>query len=478
MNGNKVLTNLIWRFSERFLAKGISLVVQIILARLLSPDVFGTVAIVMTITTVLQVFVESGFGTALIQKKDADDLDFSSVFYFNITVCAVLYLLLFLLAPLISKAYHLPELTKVIRVLGTIILISGVKNVQQAFVSRNMMFKRFFFATLGGTVGAAVIGIWMALKGWGVWAYVTQYLFNNLVDTIILWITVRWRPKAVFSFSRLKTLFSYGWKLFASSLINVIFERLRTFIIPLRYSTGDLAFYDKGNTFPNFLVENVNSSIDSVLLPALSREQDSAENVRNMTRRAIKVSSYIMWPLMVGLAACARPLISIIYTDKWLPAVPFIRIFCLYYVFWPIHTANLNAIKAVGRSDIFLKLEIAKKVLDLSVLAATLFLGVRAMAIGILLEGIVNLAINAWPNSKLIGYRFSDQIRDIAPPAIMAVAMGIAVYSVQFLSLPDIPVLIIQILLGAGIYLAGSVIFKYESFSYILDTVKKIRRKI
>ena len=404
MSGSKVFTNLIWRFAERIGARLISVVVNLILARLLGTEQFGTVALVLIITDILQVFIESGFGTALIQKKNADDLDFSSVFFFNITACLVLYTLLFALAPWISGLYHKPELLNVIRVVGLILIISGIRNVQQAYVSRNMLFKRFFFATIGGTVCAAVVGIWMAYKGYGVWAYVAQYLVNNLVGTLILWFTVKWRPKAVFSFERLKGLFSFGWKLLASSLLNTISEKLRPMIIGYRYTSADLALYNEGMVFPNLITENVNSSIDSVLLPALSEQQDSQERVRQMTKHAISLSSYIMWPLMFGLFACARPMVSLILGEEWLPCVPFIRIFALYYAMYPIHTANLNAIKAVGRSDIFLKLEIIKRILDFVLVIVTLFISVKAMAFGLLTEGIICLFINSWPNRKLCGY--------------------------------------------------------------------------
>ena len=385
MNGNKVFSNLIWRFSERIGAKLISVIVNLILARILAPELYGTVAIVLVFTEILQVFVESGFGTALIQKKDADDLDFSSVFFFNLAVSVFLYALLFVAAPLIARLYRKPELLQIVRAVGLILIIAGVRNVQQAYVSRNMLFKRFFFATLGGTVIAAVVGISMAMKGFGVWAYVAQYLLNNLVGTMILWFTVKWRPKMQFSLERLKGLFSYGWKLLVSSVLNIVSDKLRPLLIGYRFSASDLSFYNEGILFPNLIVDNVNSSIDSVLLPALSQQQDSAENVKAMTRRAIQISSYIMWPLMIGLFVCARPLVSLLLGEEWLPCIPFLRIFSLYYALFPIHTANLNAIKAMGRSDIFLKLEILKRVLDFAFVLVTLFIGVRAMAIGLLL---------------------------------------------------------------------------------------------
>ena len=474
MDGNKVFSNLIWRFSERIGAKLISVVVNLILARILAPELYGTVAIVLVFTEILQVFVESGFGTALIQKKDADDLDFSSVFFFNLTMSVLLYVLLFAFAPLISRLYGRPELLKIIRVVGLILIIAGVRNVQQAYVSRNMLFKRFFFSTLGGTVVSAVVGIFMAVKGFGVWAYVTQYLLNNLVGTLILWFTVKWRPVARFSLERLKGLFSYGWKLLVSSLLNIVSDKLRPLIIGYRFSPADLSFYNEGLLFPNLIVDNVNSSIDSVLLPALSQQQDSAEQVKTMTRRAIQISSYIMWPLMIGLFVCAEPLVSLLLGQDWLPCVPFVRIFSLYYALFPIHTANLNAIKAMGRSDIFLRLEIVKRVLDLVFVVSTVFIGVRAMAYGLLIQGVLCLFINSYPNSKLCGYAFSQQLRDIIPAFLLAAAMGLLVWLISLAGFGSLVTLILQVLTGAVFYIAASVILKLDTFNYLLGIAKQM----
>ncbi len=474
MDGNKVFSNLIWRFSERIGAKLISVVVNLILARILAPELYGTVAIVLVFTEILQVFVESGFGTALIQKKDADDLDFSSVFFFNLAMSVLLYVLLFAFAPLISRLYGRPELLKIIRVVGLILIIAGVRNVQQAYVSRNMLFKRFFFSTLGGTVVSAVVGIFMAVKGFGVWAYVTQYLLNNLVGTLILWFTVKWRPVARFSLERLKGLFSYGWKLLVSSLLNIVSDKLRPLIIGYRFSPADLSFYNEGLLFPNLIVDNVNSSIDSVLLPALSQQQDSAEQVKTMTRRAIQISSYIMWPLMIGLFVCAEPLVSLLLGQDWLPCVPFVRIFSLYYALFPIHTANLNAIKAMGRSDIFLRLEIVKRVLDLVFVVSTVFIGVRAMAYGLLIQGVLCLFINSYPNSKLCGYAFSQQLRDIIPAFLLAAAMGLLVWLISLAGFGSLVTLILQVLTGAVFYIAASVILKLDTFNYLLGIAKQM----
>ena len=472
-----VISNLIWRFAERTGAQGVSFIVSLVLARLLEPSAYGTIALVTVFTTILQVFVDSGMGNALIQKKDADDIDFSTVFYFNVFICLILYVGMFIAAPFIAKFYNDDSLTAVIRVLCLTIVISGVKNVQQAYVSRKMQFKRFFFATLGGTIISAILGILMAYRGCGVWALVVQQIFNALAATVILWITVKWRPKLVFSFERLKGLFSFGWKLLTSSLIDTVYNNIRQLIIGKLYSAEDLSYYNRGKQFPNFIVTNVNTSIDSVLLPAMSSEQDDIKRVKNMTRRSIKTSTYIMAPLMMGLAFMATNVVKLILTDKWLACVPFLQIFCITYMFYPINTANLNAIKAMGRSDLFLRLEIIKKIVGVIVLVTTMWFGVLTMAYSLLLTSIIGQIINSWPNKKLLGYGYMEQIKDIIPGILIAVCMGICIYPLKFLSLPIICIVILQVILGATIYMGLSAFFKLEAFEYILNIIKSFFNK-
>lgn len=469
---NKVTSNLFWKLLERFSAQGVTLIVSIILARLLDPSVYGLTALVTVFTTILQVFVDSGMGVALIQKKNADDLDFSSVFYFNIVACAVLYLGLFLFSPVIAAFYELPELVPILRVLSLTIVISGVRNVQQAFVSKNMMFKRFFWATMVGTVASAITGIVLAFSGLGVWAIVGQALVSEGVSTITLWVTVKWRPKRVFSFQRLKSLFSYGWKLLTSNLINTVYNELRQLLIGKLYTTEDLAFYNKGHQFPQLIVSNINSSIDSVLLPAMSAEQDSKERVRMMTRRAIKISTYVMMPIMMGLAVCAEPFVQLLLTNKWLPCVPYLRIFCFTMALHPIQTANLNAIKAMGRSDLFLKLEIIKKAIGLAVLFSTMWISVQVMAYSLLFTSVLSSFINAFPNRKLLEYKYEEQILDMLPTILLTIAMGAIVFCVTFLRLNSILTLFIQVVLGIVTYVVGSALFRLDSFTYVLNLLK------
>ena len=472
-----VISGLFWKFAERMSSQLVSVIVTIILARLLMPSDYGTVTLVTIFITIANVFVNDGFGVALIQKKDADDLDFSSVFYFNFSMCLVLYAVMFIVAPYIAIFYEDMTLTSVIRVLSLTIVISGVKGIQQAYVSRNMLFKRFFFSTIGGTIFSAFLGIGLAFSGCGVWALVAQQLSNTMIDTLILWITVKWKPKKEFSWKRLRTLFSYGWKLLVSSLLDTVYNNLRNLIIGKMYSSADLAYYNQGDKFPKIIVTNINTSIDSVLLPTMSNEQDDRNRIKSMTRRAIKTSIYVMAPLMMGLAFCAESIVELVLTDKWLPCVPFLRLFCITYMFWPVHTANLNAIKAMGRSDCFLKIEIVKKIVGLFFLLSSMWFGVMAIAYSLLLSSILSQIINAWPNRQLLGYGYLEQVRDFAPGILLAIGMGICVYFIGFLPLPTIVTLLIQIIIGAVIYIGASALLKLEEFEYILGMVKSFLKK-
>lgn len=467
-----VLSNFIWRFAERAGAQVVQLIISIVLARLLLPETFGIVALVVVIAQIFQVFVDSGLGNALIQKKDADDLDFSSVFWFNVVWCLVLYVIIFFLAPVFAKYYDDLSLIPIIRVLCITVIISGLKNVQQAYISRTMQFKRFFFATLGGTIASAVVGVWLAYAGYGVWAIVAQKLVNLTIDTLVLWLTVDWRPKLIFSFERLKGLISYGWKLLASSLLETVYSNLRQLIIGKLYTPSDLAYYNQGVKFPDVISYNITSSIDSVLLPTMSKEQDDRARVKAMTRKSIIVSIYIMAPMMMGLAFCADTVVSLFLTDKWLPCVLFMRVFCITYMFYPIHTANLNALKAIGRSDLFLKLEIEKKIVGIILLLSSMWFGVKVMAYSMLISSVTSQIINTRPNKTELDYGYLEQLKDILPSLLLAVGMGVCVWLVGFIPMPLIIKLLAQVLVGISVYVFMSYILKIKPFMYLLTIIK------
>lgn len=471
-----VIKNFFWRIGESSGAQLVSFLVSIVLSRLLAPEDYGVIALVTVFTSILQVFVDSGLGTALVQKKNADEVDFSSVFYFNVLVCLTLYAGMFVAAPAIAKFYDNPIYIPLVRVLSLTLVISGLKNIQQAYVYRHMIFKRFFFSTLGGTIASAILGIVMAYAGFGVWALAAQYVSNTAIDTLILWITVPWRPKKRFSWTKLKSLLSYGWKLLVSALLDTGYTSLWNLLIGKVYSSADLSFYDQGSKYPKAIIGTISNSIDSVLLPTMSIVQDDRAQIKSMTRRSIVTSVYVMAPLMMGLAGCAEPLVSLILTDKWLPCVPYMRIFCITYMFWPVHSANLNAIKAMGRSDLFLRLEILKKIIGIGLLLCTMRISVMAMACSLLISSVTSQIINSYPNWKLLNYRYLEQLRDILPSILLAVIMAVAVGAVPLLGYGNVLTLCIQIPLGAVIYVAGSAIFRLESFRYLLNMIEDRRR--
>lgn len=469
----KVFSGFIWRFMERIGAQGVGFIVSLFLARLLTPEDYGQVALVTVFITILNTFALSGIGTSLIQKKDTDELDYSTVFHFNIIFSILLYGLLFLCAPLIGKFYNDPSLVLLVRVLGISIIISGANNVQRSYVSKTMQFRRFFFSTIVGTIVSGIVGVIMAYKGMGTWAIVGQQLTNNVVDTVILWFTVGWRPKKIFSFSRLKVLYSFGWKLLVSSLIDTIYTNLYSLVIGKFYDANTLGLYNKGVQFPNLIVSNVNGPIQSVLLPAMSYEQDNKKRVKEMTRRSIVTSSFLIFPMMIGMAAIAKPMVILLLTEKWVACVPFVQISCITLAFYPIHTANLQAINAMGRSDIFLKLEIIKKFVGLGLLIVAVPFGVYIMVWFKALSSLISTFINAYPNKKLLNYSYLEQMKDLLPSIVSASIMGIIVWGVELLNLNVLVTIVIQIVLGTGVYLTIAKVFKFECFEYLVGMIKR-----
>ena len=475
------LLGLAWTFMERIGTQVVSFIVSIVLARLLLPEQYGVIAFITIIINLLDIFVTSGFSSALIQKKDADEIDFSSVLFFNIAFSAVLYVILFFSAPLIAKLTDFDNLVLIIRVMGIGILFSAVSSVIHALLTRKMLFKKFFWASFGGTAASAVVGITLAVKlepEFGVWALVAQYLTNIVIDAIILFIVAKWIPKLKFSFKRLKQLLSYGWKVLVSNFINAVFLDIRTFVIGIGYSASDLAFYNKGRQFPNLAVSNINSTIQSVLFPVLSKKQDDKSEIKRIMRRAIKTSAYVILPVVFGLASVADPLVRVALGEKWLECVPYLQIACATFSLQPLQTANLQAIYALGRSDIALKLEVIKRTFSLIAVIVSCFFGVKAIAIAGVVITLFSFIVNVFPNRKLFNYGYLEQIKDILPFVLMSAVMAGAVIGIGFIPINIYLKLVIQVLSGVIIYVALSMIFKVESFRYILNIIKPFFAKI
>ncbi len=470
--GKKTVGGVFWLLMERICAQLVSFGVSIILARLLLPKEYGIIAIVTVFITILNVLVTGGFSTSLVQKKDADDLDFSSVMYFGLVIAIIAYIILYFTSPIINKYYQYDQLTPVLRVMGLQIIIASVKSVYSALLTKRMQFKKFFWATFIGTAISAVVSIFMAYKGFGVWALVAQYLVNNTIDTIILGFVVNWVPKFKVSIERLKGLISFGWKVLVSSLIDTVYNDIRSLIIGVKYSAADLAFFNRGKQFPDLIINNISVSISSAIFPALSEKQDEKEKVRYLTSTTMKMTSYIIMPLMFGLAVIAEPFVKLLLTDKWLPCVPFLRILCFNGALMPLQSANVQAILALGRSDINIKLNILKKGLGLLFVIVSSQISVIAMAYAGMITGVLCLIINAYPNKDLFGYSFKDQILDILPYVIMSAVMSACVWWIQYLPISPMLQIIMQVAIGGIIYILISFIFKIECFARLLTIGK------
>lgn len=472
---SQVIKGAFWKFAERIAAQLVSLVVSIILARLLSPSEYGTISLVMVFITIANVFVSSGFGQALIQKKDADSLDFSSVFYFSLFFTGIIYVCLFFLAKPISNFYNMPILVPVLRVLAISVPIMGINSVQQAYVARKMQFKLFFYATFIGTLISAIVGIVLAYSGFGVWALVAQSLTNNVIDTIILQITINWRLTREFSFERIALLLSYGWKLLLQSLILQFYSSLRSLLIGKFYTTEDLSIYTKGNQFPELISSNIDTGINTALFPVMSKAQDSISRVKSMARRTTDFTSYVMSPFLIGFIAIAEPFISVILTDKWLPCVPYLRICCIILLFRSPQTAILQAIKAVGRSDAVLKVDVPIRIFAIVILLISLKHSVYVFALSEIVVTLFGTILYIIVSEKIIDYTCKEVCHDFLINVLLASIMGLMVFVIgKVVLLHPIIIMFIQVLTGAFIYILLSIVTKSRSFLEIKGIIFKI----
>lgn len=468
-----VISGLAWKLSERILAQGVSFVVSIILARLLLPEHYGVVAMIIVFIDIANVFVVSGFKTALVQKKDADQTDFSTIFYCSLAASIIIYIVLFWAAPYIATFYSEPLLGPVLRVFALQLIIGSYSSIQHAYVERNMIFKKYFFSTLLGTISSGIVGIIMAYLGFGVWALIAQYFTNSIVDIIVLSITVSWRPQYKFSWKSAHELMSYGWKILAADLIGTFFDKLRSLTIGRVYTTTDLALYNRGQQIPSMITNNISTSVMSVLFPALSNEVNDIDKVKNIIRRAVKMMAYIMTPLLFGMAAVSEPLILVLLTDKWSQSIPYIQLMCVSSAISLIGTTSLQAIKAIGRSDVLLSLETVKKPVYFLLLIIGVKINVLAVAITMLIYSFYGTVLNSNQLRKLIRYSFKEQLEDLLPSMITSSIMAVLVWSISLLTLPNIMLLFIQIIFGVVFYISISHVLKMEPYIYCIDFFKE-----
>lgn len=471
---NKVITGFFWKFGEQISSQLVSFVLSIILARLLAPKDYGVVALVQVFITIAQVFVTSGFGNALIQKKDADETDFSTIFYLSELMSVIVYAVLFIASPWISAFYNNPELTLVLRVFALQLPLSAFNGIQQAYISKHLMFKKVFISTTIAAIMSGIVGVVMAYFGFGVWALVWQALSSTIFVSVTLAAQVKWHPQLKFSWEAGKPLVSFGWKLLVASLLGQFFNQLRSLILGKFYTTTDLAYYNRGQKFPDLITTNIDGTVSTVLFPTLSNINDDLVKVKLAIRKSIKTSTFVIMPLLFGLAATSRPIILLLLTDKWSAAIPFMQILCFSDVFDTVSNTNMQAIQAIGRSDIMLKLEFIKKPLYLVLLIIGININVYAVAWTMVIYNVVAVFINMAPNRKLLGYDIKEQLADIIPALLNSAIMYFVVdFLGNTLSTPLILTLVIQIFVGVASYVGIALIFKMEGLKNVLEVLKK-----
>ena len=478
MSGDSILKNFIWKLAERLTSQGVSFIVSIVLARLLMPEQFGVIAMINIFIVLANCFIVSGFSSSLIQKKDADSLDFSTIFYCSLIVSAVVYILIYFGTPAIANFYNEPILESVTRVYALTLFISAYNSVQQAWVSRHMKFRLFFYSTLSGNIVSGVVGIFLAYRGFGVWALVFQALSSQIINSIVLASIVEWHPKFEFSIKRAKPLMNYGWKILGSSLISTIYFELRKLLIGKYYTSSDLAYYDRGNHIPELVAGNIDNSLGQVLFPALSNYSDNPNMVKQLTRKSMKITSFVLFFVLTLLAIIAEPLIRILLTDKWIECVPFFQLMCIAKMLQTISNANLQSYKAVGRSDVVLKLEVVKKPVGFLLIFLSFKISVFASALTAPIYGLYSAYVNMSSNRKVLGYTVSEQLQDLKPAFLLSIGMFMVTYFFSYISMPSALLLIIQSALCIIVYFGIAKLLKVDSFDYCKGLVVSIIGKI
>ncbi len=467
----RVISGTIWSFLQKIGTQLVSFIVSLILARILTPEDYGVVAMITVFTSIAMVFITTGFSSAVIQKHELSDEDSSTMFYAGMLLSFILYAILFFTAPLIAAIYHEPALVDLLRVESVIVVIGAAYSIQQSLISRNLEYKKHFFVSLCGIVAQGISGIVFAKNGFGPWTLVFSTIINNLVSAILMWIVIPWKPKLVFSTQSFRAMFGFSTKMLAAALINTIFNNIRSLIIGLQYSASDLAFYNKGYQFPSLVMSNVDGTISAVMFPSLAKFQSDWTSGLKALRRAMKTSLYICAPAMAGMFAVADPMIRLLLTDKWEDSIVFVRLACIICMFWPL-TAQRNALNALGKSGVSLKMNLIGKCVTILCLLATFRHSVQLLISSSIFASTITLFTNAFFYRKHLNYQFRDQITDILPPIALAVAMGGITYSVMFLNLSSTLTLIIQIPVGIASYVLGSILFRFDSFYYLLNLIK------
>lgn len=470
----RTIRSLFWKLFERGGRAVVELVVQVVMARLLAPEQFGMLSIMLVFVNMGNVIVQSGMNTAIIQSERVERIDCSTVFWMSFAVSLVLYVVVFMAAPAIATFYSSPELVWPLRALAFILVINAYNAIQIALITRELEMQKVFRATIASSFVSAVFGIGCALSGAGIWALVVQQLSYQLVNCIMHAIQLDWRPRAEFSTKSARRLFGFGSRLLASSLLDQAYQGLSDLIIGRQFSTSELGLVSQGKRYPQAIGNVLDGAIQPVMLSAVSRVQSDYDQVKRLVRRALKTSTYLVVPTMTLFAVVAPTLVPALLGVQWVEAVPFLQMYCFIYALLPIHTTNLQALNGLGRSDLFLKLEVIKKVYGAVIICFCAFVlrDAHLVVAGYMVSGVISTFVNSWPNRRVIGYSYGEQVRDICPAFVIAAIAAVPALLMSQLSIGSFAIILLQSVVFIGVYLGTSAFLHVEALTYLFNTLK------
>lgn len=469
----KTVNGVLWNAVNRFSTQGIQFVFNILIARILLPEDYGVVALLSIFLAVSQAFIDSGFANALVRKKDRTEADYNTVFYFNIVISVFFCLLLWLTAPAIAAFYKTPILTKITRVVCFNLVINAFGAIQHVRLTIDINFKTKAVISIISITAVGTVGLWMARHGYGVWALVVQSLVSSSLNTLLAWVFVRWRPRFIFSWKSLKEMFAFGSKLLASGLIDTVWGNMYNIVIGKIINPAALGVYNRAESFATFPSANIYGLVQSVSYPVLCSIQDDRERLREAFRKYIRLFAYIVFPMMVGLAAVADPFIRLLLTDKWADSIPYLQILCFSLMWYPINGMNMTFPNVLGRSDTYLKMVVITKILDVVVLLITVPLGLVAMCVGRIFTSVIGFVICSQNQRILLNYGTLQQFKDFSKSLLHSIIMGALVIFTMSIISSTILKLFLGIFIGILYYYIISIVFKKEEYVFLMDILKQ-----
>lgn len=474
---NKTVKGMGWSALENVTRLGLTFVVSIILARLLSPEEYGLIGILSIFIALFNAIVDGGFTNALIRKQNATDTEYSTVFYTNLLLSIVLAAVLFFCAKPISVFFEQPQLVPLTKVMSSVVVINALSIVQRARTTKTIDFKTQTKITIISSIGSGVVGIAMAYMGYGVWALVFQQVSNQLLSTLFFWIYNRWMPKLVFSWDSFKEMWNFGSKLLASNLLATLWKEIYQVVIGKCYSPATLGLYTRAKQFADLCSSNLTLVVQRVSYPVLSTIQDDKQRLKDAYKRVIKTTMLPTFVLMLGMVACADSMIHVLIGEQWSECVPMLQVICIFAMLYPLHALNMNMLQVQGRSDLFLKLEIIKRIIDIGPLLLGIFVGIYWMLIGTVVTGIICYYLNAYYSGQFLNYDIKEQIKDILPSFIIAVVMAVLVYAMNFIHLDSIILLPLQIIVGAIITIVMCEVSRQSEYLELKEIVRSMANK-